>query len=144
MTELVIAIVIVGIVLAVVYVVGGGMKASSKGDAAFTRISSVISGIERAKQDHGGVYIAQAATKISLTPLLVQEMGGAANTRDVADWTYACAAGSDKTITLTTTNFESTDVANLAAAKVNGNLAPWNAVAAGSTLTLTLNNIVCR
>jgi len=115
-----------------------------KGDAAFSKESSVINAIERSKMSNSGVYPAAATANLSAIAILQNELGGAANSVDVANWTYDCSAGSGQTITLVSTPYDDATVASIAAQKVNSALSPWTATVAGSTITATLANVTCN
>jgi len=115
-----------------------------KGDAAFSQISSVIDSLERVRNSNGGVYPVAAAAKISATAVIENELGGATNSQDVADWTYDCADGSDQTITVVTNSFSDPTVAAIAASKTSSAKTPWVATVAGSVVTFTLANVVCH
>ena len=137
------------IVIALVLVIAaiGGYKKMyipMKGDSAFKQISSVTFAIERTKASNDNVYPTAASAKVSSIAMLQNELGGAANSKDVADWTYDCSAGSGQTITLTTTSFQDATVAAIAAQKVNSSLAPWTAAVAGNVVTASLPNVTCN
>jgi len=115
-----------------------------KGDAAYQTVSSVLSATERVKSSNNNVYPVAATANISTIALLENELGGATNSRDVANWTYDCSAGSGQTITITTTAFDDPTVASIASQKVNTNSAPWTATVAGNIVTATLANVTCN
>jgi len=115
-----------------------------KGDNAYSQIASVTSALERVKATNGSVYPVASTANISTISMIENELGGAANSRDVANWTYNCSSGSGQTITLTTTAFDDPVIASLAAQKVTNALSPWVATATGNTITATLSNVNCN
>lgn len=115
-----------------------------QGDAAFSQISSVVDATERSKNTSGGTYPVASSAKIPTVTNLLIELGGIDQSRDVADWTYSCTAGSGQTITIVTSPYSSEVIAQLAATKVVSNKAPWTATVAGTTVTVTMANAVCN
>ena len=137
------------IVIGLVVIVGAiagykKMYIPMKGDAAFSKESSVINALERTKMSNSGVYPAASTAKLSTISMIQNELGGASNSVDVADWTYGCSAGSGKTITLTSTPYDDPTVAAIASQKINSSLSPWTASVSGNTVTAKLANVTCN
>ena len=140
-----------GILIVMGLIVGGfkvykKLSTGTKASTAFNQTSAVISAIERAKMSNGGTYPAASSdTKLSSFSIVMNEMGGTGASKDVLDWTYKCPAGSDKTITVATTKFDSPEIADLVTRKINNNNQPWTAKDDGdSSVTFELANVVCR
>jgi len=133
-----------------VVVIGGSILAYKKlyipsmGDSAFKQISSVVSAIERTKMSNDYAFPTANVANLNAVPLVLDELGGVNNSRDVANWTYDCSAGSGQTVTLTTTAFSDPTIANIAANKANTTLRPWTAIVAGSVVSVTLANATCN
>ena len=140
----------IGIVATLALGVFGAYKklsTSAKVEASYQQVVSVISGIERTQANNGGTYIAKdSATTITEAefPELARTLGGDSQIKDIADWTYQCEEGSDKTITIVTKNFMSDVIAKLIEYKINANFAPWHATTIDKHLEISLPNAVCR
>lgn len=138
-------VIIVGLLL-IGGAIGGYKKIylPMKGDVAFSQISSVIDAVERSKGSNSNVYPTGSTAKVSSIDVILNELGGASNSADVADWTFDCSAGSGKTATLVTTAFSDPVVANIASTKITNAKSPWSATVSGSVVTATIDNVVCQ
>ncbi|MBD3822933.1 MAG: hypothetical protein IE916_00290 [Epsilonproteobacteria bacterium] len=122
----------------------GKKHAQSQADTEFQKVSDVLTGLETTKKYNNGVYPIGAAANLDTITVLVNAMGGPTKTQDVASWKYNCAAGSNQTVTLTTTSYEDPTVQTLVLNQVNSNSTPWTATAAGSTIVITKTNTTCQ
>jgi len=139
-------LVVVGVFILGIFSAYNKMYLPAVADGEYKRVVSVISGIERTKNQNGSVYLAVTNKAISDNSLLKLKnaMGGANSIKDVQAWTYDCAAGSGKTVTLKTTSFDSPVVAELVRDSINSNNAPWTAtVGAASEVIVTKANSTC-
>lgn len=141
--ELAVVLFFVGIVAVAVYSNAGKLFSSVSGDTEHERVTSVMSGIERSKKIHGSVYPASGGANLSTITDVITSMGGPAATADVANWTYSCAAGSNTSVVVTTTAYESTLVRDLVIGLVTTNNQPWTAVASGNAVVFTKSNVTC-
>lgn len=146
LVEIAFAVILVGAIAYAAYQGFMKLNDSTKSKAQHELVVSVIAGVERAKDSNGNVYLVAANKKMSDASMvrLANEMGGTQGIRDVQDWTYTCATGSNQTLTITTTNYESTIIQQNVINKINSSNAPWTAAASGSAITITRPNVVCR
>lgn len=141
--ELTVVLFFVGIVAVAVYSNAGKLFSSVSGDTEHQRVTSVMGGIERSKKIHGSVYPASGGANLSTITDIITSMGGPEATADVANWTYSCAAGSNTSVVVTTTDYESKLVRDLVIGLINTNNQPWTAKESGDAVVFTKANVTC-
>lgn len=149
-TELALGLLIVGGLLLAVFAGYKKLYLPSVAKSEYSKINSVIAGIERARNSMGGVYPAASGTlgtDDDNMNVIKDELGGDNNIKDVKDWQYDCnggSEGSDVTVTLTTKPMTNDTVARLVARKIMENNAPWYAEAqSDGSIVIKRDHIVC-
>jgi len=149
-TELALGLLIVGGLLLAVFAGYKKLYLPSVAKSEYSKINSVLAGIERARNSIGGVYPAGSGTigtDDDNINVIRDELGGDTNVKDVRDWQYDCnggTEGSDVTVTLTTKPLTNNTVARLVARKIVENNSPWYAeVQSDGSLTIKRDHVVC-
>lgn len=143
--EVSIVLIVAAIVMGGIFMISSKMMTGSRAESTLQSFRGLVSAIEKASVNNLGVYPASAAGAISANSILTTELGGANAIRDLSGWTYACAAGTNSTITIVTAAFEDAGVRNSMLMRINGSYAPWVAAVNGATaLTITRTGVKCQ
>lgn len=141
MLDFIVTIVLVGLAITLTIIYGPKLMTGRKSDIGLASFRSLESGIEAVRLNNGGAY--PAATG-AISGQLLTSLGGTTATKDLTGWTYGCTAGAGQTITIVTTSFESTEIADDFINKINGHVKPWAAVASGTNAaTITKSGVTC-
>jgi len=144
MIELIISIVVISLGVWIVMVGYPKIKTSMNAKNALTQATTVVGAFDEYKNSYNnGAYMATTSKTIATIPLMKDLMGGANGIADVSGWRYGCTAGTASTASIITTNYESPEIARLAAKQISANLG-WTATAAGSAVTMSKANVVCK
>lgn len=142
MLEITIGIAIVGLIIAAAVVYGPKMMVGRKSEIGFASFKSIDNALIEVRNNNGNAYPVGSG---AISGALLTSLGGATAVRDLTGWTYSCTAGSGKTITIVTTDFESTDVQADLINKINGRVQGWTAAASGTAgVTATKANVTCN
>ncbi len=144
MVELLLVILIGGILIVAGVQGYNKIYLPTQADAEVKKITFVLGGIERVKNNFNkGAYQGKARGTIKTNLSLTNALGGATGINDVGEWTYACTAGGAQTITIVTSNYDNLTKAQMIVAGVNNNLSPWVATLTGTGVTVTKANSTC-
>lgn len=146
MVELLLVILIGGILIVAGVQGYNKIYIPTQADGEVKKASMVIGGVERVKNTfNNGAYAQSAQTAIPNIQALVDSMGGARATNDVATWTYSCAAGANSQINIVTEVYSSPEKLRLIVGQINSQLSPWTALDNGDqTITISRPNSVCN
>lgn len=142
MLEITIGIAIVGLIIAAAVIYGPKLMTGRKSDIGFASFKSLDNALEESRVNNGGAYPVGAG---AIAGSLLTTLGGANATKDLTGWTYTCASGSNKTITIVTTSFESPEVQADLINKIAGRVQGYTAVASGTNaLSITKTGVTCQ
>lgn len=138
---------ILAIILGVT-LLGGGIFAYNKtfsstaSTSEYEKYAVVIGAAERAKADNGGAYPAKAAgTALDAAGLITNHLGGATSASDMVGWSYGCVG---TTLTITSSAYSDTNIADIVAAKIQKNNPGWTSTSASGVVTSVLTGVACN
>ena len=144
LVELMLIIVIIAVMIDGIYTSFHKIYLSTQADRVVKKVSTVVAGIERVESRNGGVYPAYSGNIVNDT-LLKNSLGGTKGTKDIQNWTYACTAGSDTTLTVTTEPMDNGEKADLVVSDLNNEIVPWTASkGSNDEIIITRNHVTCQ
>lgn len=142
MLEITIGIAVVGMIIAAAVIYGPKLMTGRKSDIGFASFKSLDNALEETRVNNGGAYPVGAG---AIAGNLLTTLGGANATKDLTGWTYGCTIGSNKTITIVTTPFESAEVQADLINKIQGRVQGYTAAASGTNaVTITKTGVTCQ
>ena len=150
MVELSFGFIIIGLALAGVFAAANKFMTSQKADNVVSSVQSTLTALETIKTNNAGAYpVSAAATSLATasTNRILNAMGGAANMKDVAGYTYLCVLGAASPLTIVTGTIEGGaggSVQLSAIDKLNGKFPSFTATAVGATIQLVKTDSNCQ
>lgn len=141
--ELILAMVIIGILIGIVYSTFKKTDMPAKADREAARIETVRAAIERSREYNSDTYPVYSG-QITASTNLKNALGGTVAVKDLAGWQYNCARSSSTTVSFTTTAYDSTEMRSLIISKLRDRIAPWTVANSGAGLVISKPAAVCQ